>query len=401
MNEPQDPKQPDQPPGPLASGEQQQPLTAELAAEQAAEQADKQASADKAVQRGTKGLLLLIVLSLTWYLFADRYSPYSSQARVQAFVVPVAPEVAGRIARVLVKNDQQVEAGQPLFELDDSQYQIALAKARSDYETTLNSINAATAGVTSAEANLRVAQAGLLKAAQDASRQEKLYQEDPGAISVRRLEAARATLEESHGRVAAAEAQVAQAREQEGGPLESNAKLLSAQKAVEKAELDLANAVLLSPSEGLVTDLRTDAGHFAAAGAPLLTLITVHNLWISADMTENNLSVMQPGNRVDILLDAMPGKVFKGKVRSIGRGVSSGQSAQGGLPTIQNDGDWLRQSQRFPVAIEFEPQSLQEVMASARMGGQADVVVYTGDHSILNFLSQVYIRLMSWLSFAY
>jgi len=393
MNESQDPSQPAEIPAQVESAAQPRP--------QATEQATDQTSADKAVQRGTQGLLLLIVLSLTWYLFADRYSPYSSQARVQAFVVPVAPEVAGRIARVLVKNDQQVQAGQPLFELDDSQYQIALAKARSDYETTLNSINAATAGVTSAEANLRVAQAGLLKAAQDASRQEKLYQEDPGAISVRRLEAARATLEESHGRVAAAEAQVAQAREQEGGPLESNAKLLSAQKAVERAELDLANAVLLSPGEGLVTDLRTDAGHFAAAGAPLLTLITVHNLWISADMTENNLSVMRPGNRVDILLDAMPGKVFKGKVRSIGRGVSSGQSAQGGLPTIQNDGDWLRQSQRFPVAIEFEPQSLQEVLASARMGGQADVVVYTGDHAILNFLSHVYIRLMSWLSFAY
>lgn len=363
--------------------------------------ADAPPAADKAVRRGTQGLLLLIVLSLVWYLFADRYSPYSSQARVQAFVVPVAPEVAGRIARVLVKNDQEVEAGQPLFELDDSQYRIALAKARSDYESALNSVNAATAAVTSAEANLRVAQASLLKAAQDASRQEKLYQEDPGAISVRRLEVARATLEESRGRVAAAEAQVAQAREQEGGPLESNAKILSAQQAVEKAELDLKNAVLLSPGKGLVTDLRTDAGHFAAAGAPLLTLIAVHDLWISADMTENNLSQMQQGNRVEILLDAIPGRVFKGKVRSIGRGVSSGQSTQGGLPSIQNDKDWLRQSQRFPVAIEFDPQELKQVGGSARVGGQADVVIYTGDHFILNFLSHAYIRLMSWLSFAY
>lgn len=389
MNQNQDPEQPAGTPGEAEPARTPKP------------DAGQQSSADKAVQRGSRGLLLLIVLSLTWYLFADRYSPYSSQARVQAFVVPVAPEVAGRIARVLVKNDEQVEAGQPLFELDDSQYQIALAKARSDYEATLNSINAATAGVTAAEANLRVAQAGLLKAAQDASRQEKLYQEDPGAISVRRLEVARATLEESRGRVAAAEAQVAQAREQEGGPLESNAKLLSARQAVEKAELDMKNVVVLSPGKGLVTDLRTDAGHFAAAGAPLLTLIAVHNLWISADMTENNLNKMQPGNRVDILLDALPGKVFKGKVRSIGRGVSSGQSAQGGLPTIQNDGDWLRQSQRFPVAIEFEPQSLKEVLGSARMGGQADVVVYTGDHFVLNILSHLYIRLMSWLSFAY
>ena len=360
-----------------------------------------QPAADKAVQRGTLGLLLLIGFSLVWYLFADRYTPYSSQARVQAFVVPVAPEVAGRIARVLVKNNQQVAAGQPLFELDDSQYRIALAKARSDYDTALDSVNAASAGVASAEANLRVARAGLLKASQDASRQEKLYSEDPGAISVRRLEIARATLEESRGRVEAAVAQVRQAREQEGGPLHSNAKLLSARQAVEKAELDMKHAVLRAPGQGLVTDLRTDAGQFAAAGSPLLTLIAVHDLWISADMTENNLSQIRPGNPVEIVLDALPGKVFKGKVRSIGSGVSSGQSTQGGLPTIQNDGDWLRQSQRFPVAIEFEPHALRDVVSGARVGGQADVIIYTGEHFILNFLSRAYIRMMSWLSFAY
>jgi multidrug resistance efflux pump len=370
-------------------------------AEPAEGKAEAQPAADKSVQRGTLGLLLLIGFSLIWYLFADRYSPYSSQARVQAFVVPVAPEVAGRINRVLVKNNQQVVAGQPLFELDDSQYRIALAKARSDYDTALNSVNAATAGVANAEANLRVARAGLLKASQDASRQEKLYQEDPGAISVRRLEIARATLEESRGRVEAAQAQVRQAREQEGGPLDSNAKLLSAKQAVKKAELDMQHAVLRAPGRGLVTDLRTDAGQFATAGTPLLTLIAVHDLWISADMTENNLSQIRPGNPVEIVLDALPGKVLKGKVRSIGRGVSSGESTQGGLPTIQNDGDWLRQSQRFPVAIEFESQALKPVLSGARVGGQADVIVYTGDNFILNTLSRGYIRLMSWLSFAY
>lgn len=364
-------------------------------------EADTQPAADKAVQRGTLGLLLLIGFSLVWYLFADRYTPYSSQARVQAFVVPVAPEVAGRINRVWVKNNQQVAAGQPLFEIDDSQYRIALAKARSDYDTARNSINAASAGVASAEANLRVARASLLKASQDASRQEKLYREDAGAISVRRLEIARATLEESRGRVEAAQAQVRQAREQEGGPLDSNAKLLSAQQAVESAELNMKHAVLRAPGNGLVTDLRTDAGQFATAGTPLLTLIAVHDLWISADMTENNLSQIRPGNAVGVVLDALPGKVFKGRVRSIGSGVSSGQSTQGGLPTIQNNGDWLRQSQRFPVAIEFEPQALKQVLSRARIGGQADVIVYTGDHLFLNALSHAYIRLMSWLSFAY
>ena len=151
----------------------------------------------------------------------------------------------------------------------------------------------------------------------------------------------------------------------------------------------------------MVTDLKTDVGQFAQAGAPAMTLIAVHDLWISADMTENNLGNIKPGDEAAIVLDVMPGRVFKGRVRSVGSGVGpSKPTPPGSLPAIENSRDWLRQSQRFPVAVEFDP-SEREGLEAARIGGQADVLVYTGDHGLMNWLGRAYIGLMSYLSYLY
>jgi multidrug resistance efflux pump len=158
---------------------------------------------------------------------------------------------------------------------------------------------------------------------------------------------------------------------------------------------------VVAPASGLVTDLRSDVGHFAQAGAPVMTLIAIHDLWINADMTENNLGNIKPGDQVAIVLDVLPGEVLKGRVRSVGYGVSSGQEAPAGtLPTIENSRDWLRQAQRFPVAIEFDA-SDAERLRKVRIGGQAEVMVFTGDNSVMNALGAVYIRLKSWLSYLY
>ncbi|MBP7982148.1 MAG: biotin/lipoyl-binding protein, partial [Arenimonas sp.] len=140
-------------------------------------------------------VLALIVLSLLCYFAADRLTPYSSQARIQAFVVPVSVEVPGAVKTVFVKNNDDVKKGVPLFEIDASQYQIALDRAKADYASADSGVKSALAGVDSAKASLRAAQANRLKAEQDASRQEQLYADDAGAISVRRLEGVRADRE--------------------------------------------------------------------------------------------------------------------------------------------------------------------------------------------------------------
>src|SRR6187200_2414350 len=112
-------------------------------------------------------VLVLIVFSLTWYFVADRLTPYTSQARVQAFVVPVAAEVSGTVLKVHVKNNDEVQPGQRLFDIVPTQYRIALERSRSDYESVRLSVNASTAAVEAARASLQAAVASTVYAEQD------------------------------------------------------------------------------------------------------------------------------------------------------------------------------------------------------------------------------------------
>ena len=89
-------------------------------------------------------------------------------------------------------------------------------------------------------------------------------------------------------------------------------------------------------------------------------------------------------------------------MRSVGSGIGpSKPTPPGSLPEIENSRDWLRQSQRFPVAVEFDPVRARAAAARVRIGGQADVLVYTGDHGLMNWLGAVFIGLMSYLSYLY
>ncbi|MBP5953762.1 HlyD family secretion protein [Pseudomonas iridis] len=355
-------------------------------------------------KKGIRWVLLLIVLSLAWYLLADRYTPYTQQARVGAFVIPVAAEVAGRVIRVNVRNNQDVKAGDVLFELDPQPLQIAVDRAKADLESTRRQVGASTAGIASAQASLRAAQANELKTRQDNQRLEGLYKQDPGTISVRLLEVSRANREQAVAQVAATRAEVQRAQEQEGGNTDTNAQLRSAASALAKAELDLANTRIGARSAGLITDLRTDVGQFAAVGSPVMTLIAIHDVWISADLTENNLGRVQPGTPVAIVLDALPGEVLDGRVRSVGYGVSVGQTpAPGTLPSIQNSRDWLRPAQRFPVIIEFTEEAKKRLIdnRAIRAGGQAEVMAFPSEGNPLNPLGRLFVGLMSWLSYAY
>ena len=356
------------------------------------------------VKKGIKWVLLLIILSLVWYLLADRFTPYTQQARVGAFVIPVASEVAGKVISVNVHNNQIIKAGDLLFEVDPVPYRIAVERARADLESTRRGVGASTAGIASAQAALRAAQANETKARQENQRLEGLYREDRGTISVRVLEMSRTTRDAAISQTAAARAEVERAKETEGGSEDVNAKMLSAATNLSKAELDLSNTRTRARSAGLVTDLRTDIGQFASAGGPVMTLITIQDIWISADMTENNLGHVKPDTPVSIVLDSMPGEVYDGHVRSVGYGISVGQPAPPGtLPGIQNSRDWLRPAQRFPVIIEFSPESKSALLGSGgvRAGGQAEVMAFPSEGNLLNPLGRIYFRLMSWLSYAY
>jgi multidrug resistance efflux pump len=352
-------------------------------------------------RKGAIVLAVLIVTSLLLYLVGDRLTPCTSQARIKAFVVPVAAEVAGKVVKVYIHDNDEVEPGQALFDVDAEPYQISLASSQAAYDLARDTVEGAHASVEGARASLKAAEANRAMAESDADRQERLYKEDPGAISVRRLEMAQATREEARSKVRVEESDLRKALETAGKTGEENSQVQSARAAVDKAKLALENTHVIAPAGGTVTDLRTDVGHFVQPGGAVMTLVADHDLWITADMTENNLGHIDVGDEAAIALDVLPGEVLKGRVRSIGRGVDSGeQSKSGALPTVENDRDWLRQAQRIPVTVEFDAGETPRLKA-ARVGGQAEVLVYAGDNPIMNFLGAIYIRVASWLSYLY
>lgn len=361
------------------------------------------AKAQKAVNRGGLILLVVIMALLAWYLLAGRYTPATTQARVQSYVVGVAPKVAGLVTEVLVANNMVVAEDQVLFHIDTSQYEIALAKAQSDLQNAMNQFEAGGAAVEASRSNLTAAKANQVKAEKDLSRLTRLRELDPGTVSVRRVEVSQATLDQAKAAVQAAEADIQRAIEQMGGQNDAdNANLKAALSAVDKAELDLANTVVRAATAGVITDLQADVGRYATAGGPVMTLISMNDVWITAEFTENNLGYMDLGDPVEILFDGRPGRVYQGTVRSIGLGVGWGQSNQPGtLPTIENDRDWLRQAQRFPVIVQFDPQQNPDLEGILRVGGQATVIAYNGGGLLLKMLGKVYIRALSLLSYAY
>jgi len=356
--------------------------------------------ASNPVRRWTFIVLALCALLFAWYLRADRVTPFTSQARVNALVVPIASEVSGTITAVLVGNNQPVKAGQELFQIDIERYQLALQAARADFDAAQQAVGAATANVAAAEAAISSARAMMERSEADANRMRAIHDEDPGAISERRLESADASLAASRGQLATAVAQRDKALQDLGAEGTANSRIQQAQAALDQAQLNLERATVRAPVDGVVTGVRLEKGNYAAAGSPQMTFIAARNIWLQADYTENNLGHIKPGDETAIVFDALPGQVVKGTVREVGFGVAVDTAPLGSLPTINNDPNWLRESQRYPVLIDFKlPEGIE--ISTIKVGSQASVVVYTGKHPVVNPLSRLLMRLASYLTYAY
>lgn len=344
-------------------------------------------------------VLVLCVVLMIIYLAGDRLTPFTTQARVHAYVVPVAPQVSGRLISVDVENNQLVKAGQKLFSIDPGSYELAVRAAEAALKNAEQSIEAGISNVAASRANVESAKASVWSAEQDTSRMRRIREEDAGAISERRIQQSEAALASARARLSAAQSTLAAAISALGATDNNNAQIQQARTNLEDARLNLERTVVYAPRNGMITDLRVDQGNFAASGAPLMTFIAIHDTWIQADLSENNLGHVDAGDRAEVTFDVRPGKVFKGRVRQTGYGVEVNSNALGTLPTIDNDRNWLRAEQRFPVTIDFDASDLS--ISNLRVGSQASVIVYTGDNRIMNALGRIYIRVHAYLSYAY
>jgi multidrug resistance efflux pump len=351
------------------------------------------------VRKWTIRILVLCLVLLAGYLTADRLTPASSQARVHSLVVPIAAQVSGRVTEVAVDNNQLVQAGDALFRIEDDTYRLAVASAEANLQSARQATGASAAGVRAAEAGVASAQAALVRAEQDTIRLRRIKSQDAGAISDRILEASEASLIVAQQQLAGAKANLEQARQNYGGTGEDNSRIQQARSALERAQLDLQRTTVVAPATGIVTDVRVDRGNFASAGAPQMTFIATDDAWVQADFTENNLGNVDRGDPVRLAFDVFPGRVFYGTVRAIGFGVAVDTAPLGALPTINNNRQWLRDAQRFPVIIDFEMSA--DEMRKLKVGAQATALIYASDSWLFNALGALYIRIGSLLSYAY
>jgi multidrug resistance efflux pump len=368
--------------------------------EPAAAEAEAQAQAEAPKPRNPIRRIAIVVLAVAIVLFlysviADRLTPYTDQATVQAYIVGVAPDVAGRVIEVNVSDNQAVEGGQVLFRLDPERHEIAVEKAEADLAAAGQSIGSSTAAVAAAEAGLAEAEAQRANIREQTQRMFQLVKK--GVYAKARGDQAQASLDSAEAEVRRAEAEVEQARQSLGPQGHDNPQIRQAMAAIRQARRDLADTAVLAPSIGVVSNLQLAQGEYLTAGQDALTFIDAQEIWIEAHFRENSLENLEIGDPVEIVLDIRPGRIYAGRILSIGWGVANREiDPATGLPKIRNDSGWIRDPQRFAVRIDFEPNSRPK---GIRLGSQANVIVYAASNPIVDALGWVWIRLVATFSF--
>jgi multidrug resistance efflux pump len=344
--------------------------------------------------------LVVLVLCVTFFLLyirADRVMPYSDQARVSGYTVSVVPQVSGYVTGIEVALHEQVGPGRVLVQLDTTQYQIAVRSARAALDNAIQQLGVQSAGVESNAARLAASRAQESIARRDYERILQISERNANALSQADRDRSQAALTQAEAQVSSAEAELRRAQATLGVDGEGNPTVRSAMAGLEQAELNLARTVIRAPSRGAIETLRLDVGHFAAAGQALMTFVSSADIWIQADMRENNIANLEPGDPVRLLLDVAPGRVFNGVIRSVGLGVRQGlPGSRGELPQVSQTTGWLRQPQQFPVMIDLGEEVPREML---RVGAQASVMVFTGDHPLLNPLGRLILRFFSLMSY--
>jgi len=361
-------------------------------------------AAPAAPPRNPMRTVILIVLAVLLALFvyrvlSDRYTPYTSQARVETFLTQISSEVPGDVVEVGVKDNSPVRKGQLLFRIDPEPFQVAVRSAEANLSVALQAADVSVADVASAQAQIQKERADLgatreLNAIVGGLVNKKALAETQGIRS-------RADVQMTSADLNKAQADLRRAQANLGAPGMRNPKVRQALAALDQARLDLRNSKVVAPADGIVTNLRLARGQYVGAGQPLLSFLETGPRWISADMRENQLGNIRPGQAVLVAFDIQPGKLYKGKVHSVGWGVSQGDEAPTGqLPTVQTAQGWIRDPQRFPVRVLLLPDKQNEPEFDlGRSGSQANVIVFTEDNPIMNPLGRLWIKVVALLSY--
>jgi multidrug resistance efflux pump len=344
--------------------------------------ADHESSSAKKPDRVRRITTIVAVAAAILFLYgllADRSTPVTSQAIVQTYLVQVAPEVSGRVVEVAGAENVLLKAGAALFRIDPEPYEIAVVRAEAALESAGQSIGSSTAAVASAEAMLAEAIAKRDNTREQTARQLELVKK--GIYAEARRDQVEAALKSAEATVAQMEAELEKARQTLGPKGEANPQIRDALAALRQAQLDLKRTTVYAPSDGGIPYLELAVGQHLSAGKAAMSYLDLREIWVEAAFRENSLEYIKVGTPVEIVLDIRPGRVYSGRVKSIGYGVASGSTdAATGLPSLREPSGWVRPPQPMPVRIEFDEPRPKEL----RFGSQATVMAFTGNNFLMN-----------------
>ncbi len=299
--------------------------------------------------------LVLLALGAAFYLYVGYILyPWTRDGQVRAYVVTIAPRVAGNIVAVHVSDNQSVKKGDPLLEIDPSQYTLAVQAAQQQLQQARQTVASLTAAIQSAQATVTATQATL----DEANRELKRAQEAGDAVSAEFVDQQTMAAQVAAADLAQHQAQLAQATQTLGTPGEDNYRIQAAKIALAQAELNLSWTKMVAPTDGYVTNLNLDIGDYVPAGGPVLAFVDSTSFWIAGYFMETQLRHMKIGDRAVVTLMAHPDQALEGEVESVGWAIAPPNVADVAgdrylVPVIQPVFDWVRLAQRVPVRIKI------------------------------------------------
>ena len=354
-------------------------------------------------------VVILLVIGAAIFYWRSTFTEDTDDAQVDGDLYQVSSRVTGQVVKVYIDDNQTVQAGQAIAEIDPKDYQVALEQAQanlassqaaalqatvnvpitsvnvntsvsttsSDVQGTAATVEQARKQAQAAQARVDQAKANALKSHLDVERYTPLVQKD--VISKQQYDAAVAADAANTAAVLEAEATVIgeqaavttalqklaqsrfqaaesvkngpdQVRVQQAKANSAMADVKQAQAKVDQAQLNLSYTHITAPTAGIVNKKNVQVGANLSVGQDLLTIIPLTNLWVTANFKETQLARMRPGQDVTIKVDALGGRKFHGKVTQIGGATGSRLSL---FPPENATGNYVKVVQRIPVRIDF------------------------------------------------
>ena len=321
----------------------------------------------------------------TWVFGRSHVS--TDNAQVDGHITPIAPKVGGFVNRVYVEENQPVQLGDTLVVLDSRDFRSRLLQAEADLATARAmagsnrragqmqaQVEAARANAAGAQATVVSAEASVRKAQSDLERARRLAATQ--VVSAQQLDAAEAAYAVASAQAEAARRQAGAAAEQVTASIAAlqgaDARLASAEGAVETAQLQLGYTTILSPANGIVARRRVESGELVQPGQTLMTVVPTEDVWVTANLKETQTENVTPGDSATFTVDAYPGHTFRGAVESVSPATGARFAL---LPPDNATGNFTKVVQRIPVRIAVLGDSTGRY--PLRPGLSADVTIRT------------------------